>query len=353
MIPVIGLMYYFARGQEDYAMTEIETNMFRLVRMAASQEDRSIEGARQLLVTMSKYPEFISGDSRKRHRLLSAFAKENPLYSNFGIVDLNGNIIASSRPIPKNVNFSSRSFFRRTVQTRDFTVGHYMKDSYSRKATIQFGYPLLDDKNRMVAVSFVELDSSWLERFYDEALLPEGSIVTVFDAEGVVLMRYPKKNGWEGKQSAASAIFQYISSRQDGTARTAGLDGIQRIFAFTRLVGRGKEAIFIAIGVSETVAFKKARHAFHWAMAGIAIISFLSIIAAWMGSNWFILRRARALLEATKRLSYGDSNAHTGIATEERPDELGQLATAFDEMAASLKKRENELIEPNHRSMKR
>src|SRR5690242_12788072 len=66
----------------------------------------------------------------------------------------------------------------------------------------------------------------------------------------------------------------------------------------------------------------------------------LALVAAWFGGDVFILRQVKALLQATKRLGTGDLSSRTGLTNE--PGELGQLAQAFDQMAASLERQVKE-----------
>ena len=69
----------------------------------------------------------------------------------------------------------------------------------------------------------------------------------------------------------------------------------------------------------------------------LAIVAALATTAAWFGGDFFVLRRVRSLLSATRRLSTGDLGARTGVTTG--TGELHQLAHAFDEMAGSLQQR--------------
>jgi signal transduction histidine kinase/ActR/RegA family two-component response regulator len=70
-------------------------------------------------------------------------------------------------------------------------------------------------------------------------------------------------------------------------------------------------------------------------------VGLLALMAAWFGGELFILRQVRALSDATKRLGTGDMSSRTGL--HESPGELGQLAAAFDKMAAALQQRVKEL----------
>jgi signal transduction histidine kinase len=63
-----------------------------------------------------------------------------------------------------------------------------------------------------------------------------------------------------------------------------------------------------------------------------------ALVLAWLGGDLFILRRTRALVEATRRVAAGDLSARTRVPYGR--GEIGQLARAFDEMAAHLQVRD-------------
>lgn len=75
-------------------------------------------------------------------------------------------------------------------------------------------------------------------------------------------------------------------------------------------------------------------------LLGVALIFLLALGAAWLGGEFFILRRVRALLHATRRLEAGDWSARTGLPYGQ--GELSQLAQAFDNMTQVLEQRELE-----------
>ena len=67
---------------------------------------------------------------------------------------------------------------------------------------------------------------------------------------------------------------------------------------------------------------------------GLAVVILVALAAAWWAGDLLLLRRLRALVEATKRLGTGDLSARTGLPYGK--GELDQLARAFDDMATSL-----------------
>jgi signal transduction histidine kinase len=71
-------------------------------------------------------------------------------------------------------------------------------------------------------------------------------------------------------------------------------------------------------------------------LIGFAVV--LALAVAWFSGDLFIVRRTRALVAATRRIADGDLRARTRVPHGR--GEIGQLARAFDEMAAGLQARD-------------
>jgi signal transduction histidine kinase/HAMP domain-containing protein/ActR/RegA family two-component response regulator len=76
-----------------------------------------------------------------------------------------------------------------------------------------------------------------------------------------------------------------------------------------------------------------------------AAIGLVSLVAAWVGGELFVLRQVRELSRAARQLAAGDLSSRTGLSHE--ASELGDLARTFDNLADSLETRvkERELAE--------
>jgi methyl-accepting chemotaxis protein len=70
----------------------------------------------------------------------------------------------------------------------------------------------------------------------------------------------------------------------------------------------------------------------------IGLVATFTLVLPWLGGDLFIVRRARALIAATHRLTEGDLSARSGVPYGR--GEIGQLARAFDQMAAGLELRD-------------
>src|SRR5256714_6430076 len=72
-------------------------------------------------------------------------------------------------------------------------------------------------------------------------------------------------------------------------------------------------------------------------LAGIALATILLLLGAWYGTEVFVLRNIRTLLDTARRVQSGDLGARTGLHRER--DELNQVGREFDEMAETLQRR--------------
>src|ERR1051325_10514875 len=84
--------------------------------------------------------------------------------------------------------------------------------------------------------------------------------------------------------------------------------------------------------------------------AGFAI-GVLALIAAWFGGERFVFRKVRQLVQAVERVGAGDLSARTGLGGES--GEIGQLARAFDGMAATIEQRVREREQEEQRALNR
>jgi len=76
-------------------------------------------------------------------------------------------------------------------------------------------------------------------------------------------------------------------------------------------------------------------------LAGIALATILLLLGAWYGTEVFVLRNIRTLLDTARRVRSGDLGARTGL--HHGKDELSQVGREFDEMAETLQGRDLEL----------
>ena len=165
--------------------------------------------------------------------------------------------------------------------------------------------------------------------------LPSGATAVILDAGRQPLVRYPQ----DGTPPLEPELGKAITAQPEGVVQA---DSTARLYAFTP-VPRGS----LAIGIPLQSVFADVDQTRDTTLAAMELITVLALALAWVGSDFLILKRVRALVRATLRLGRGDLGARTGLAHWK--DELGQLASSFDDMAGTLEHDTNERIRAEQR----
>ena len=338
IIPAFGLMGYTTISQRQQAAVDAERDAVKLARLAAQEQSQLIAATHQLLLILSQLPAVKQPTTATAcSRILDELRNPYPYYTNFGVATPDGRIFCSALPMARPVNINDRSYFHRAIQSRDFSIGDYQTGRITGISAINFGYPVFDVGGNIKAVVFAALNLSWLNKLITNIELPADSTLTVVDSRGTILARLPEPDKWVGKSMRASALVSAILANQrEGTAEEPGLDGIIRLYAFAPLHNSPAGNVYVSVGIPKAVAFADANRDFARNLSLLLLVAVLALIAAWVGSDVFVLRRIHALTDAARRLGRGDLSARTGLSHD--TEELGQLARTFDDMAAAMQR---------------
>ncbi|MFN6484981.1 MULTISPECIES: cache domain-containing protein [unclassified Nostoc] len=337
VIPALGLILYTASEQRRTATAEAREQTLRLARLAANNQKQVVEGTRQLLMILAQMPVVRQGNSAECNQLLTDILKQHSVYANFAVLDAQGNTICTG--IPDGVNVKDRSYFQRALQTRKFTVGDYQIDRVTKKATLNFAYPILDKTGRSQTLVVAALDLAQLNQLAAQIKMPQGSVLSLVDSKGTLLVRYPNAQTWVGKSISPDAFARMKIAQGEGIDEVTSLDGVSRIFAFIPLGDNpAKPDGYIRIGIPKSEVFADADSLLVRNLISLGAVTFLAIAAAWVGGDIFFLQQIQSLVQTAKTLGNGQLNTRTGLA--HISGELGQLAQAIDEMAAALEARE-------------
>lgn len=346
VIPALGLTLYSNLEERQLRKAQVQEHALRLSRIVSADHERLIEDARKLLAALSRLPGVRDGKRAACDTLFADLLTRHSSYANLGVIGADGNVLCSGLPMTGQVYVGDRAYFRRARETRDFAIGDYQIGRVTGKATLNFGYPVLDDAGHVPAVVFAALDLAWLNELASQAGLPPGSMLTVIDRNGTILSRYPDDGKWVGKLMPESLVLKAMLTQQgNGTTEAPGTDGIPRLFSFAPFGGAAQSAnAYVSVGIPAAVAFAGANQILVLNLAALGLVAGLALAAAWMGGNLFIVRQIQALVRATKRVAAGELGVRSGLPRGQ--GELSQLAGAFDQMAESLERaHERRLLE--------
>ncbi len=345
LLPALGLILATAFEQRRLAAADAQTEALRLARIGALEQGQVFDGARQLLTSLVRSPEILNQNKVACSARFSELLKRFPIYTNLSAATPDGAVFCSAPPLRAPVNVGDRSYFQRALKTRDFALSEYVIGRISGRPTIAVAYPAIDEAGRVRAVVATALGLDWLGRLTAEAQLPRGSTLTVLDQSGVVFARYPDAGTWVGKAISDVPLVQAITTtRTEGMVEAVGLDGVPRLYVFTRLVtGPEPGDAYLAVGFPTAVVYAGATRLLARNLLALGVVSVFALALAWIAADRLVLRKARALVSVTRRLEAGDLSARTGESYGR--GELDELARAFDSMAAQLEARLGQLRE--------
>jgi signal transduction histidine kinase len=343
VIPAWGVIAYTASEHRRIAVAEIQRNVLRLAEFNAREEEQVFQGTRQILIALANFVRKRNDNPSECSAFCADLLKQFRRYANMGAVKSNGDVFCSAVPLGKPTNAANQSWLRRAVESGDFTVGDYHVGRITAKPVLVLSYPYRGVEGEPPAVVFAALDLKWLNRyiFEIESHLPDGSTIMQIDENAVVLARQPNAEQWLGQSMIENPIFSQILSQKKGVIEARGDEDIPYIYAFAPLHSSLRQRpVYMILGVPRQLAFADSNRVLGRNLTLLGIAALVALLAAWFGSDLFIMRQIKAMAQASRRLAAGEMGARTGLVYG--GGELGQLAKSFDEMATALEQHQAE-----------
>ncbi len=320
---------------------EVKNYTLRQVQAISAHHERVLDEARQLLLTLSRTCEFRSLNVPACQGLLQEILPQNPAYVGLGLANSQGTVVASSPPgLP--FNLKDERYFQDAMRTGEFTLGKYILRDDKLGVIIHLAQPILDQEDKLIGALVAVFDMNYLVRIFQDAHLPEYSVLTMTDAAGMRLTRFPETEKYTWVPDLPRMIERMSGSLEEGTFLETGVDGVRRLYGFKRQSLKGLSMPFLSfrLGIPVEHALAESRMVLYRNLALLGLAAFMSMALAWLLGEFTILRRLQKLVGTAELLGGGNLAARTGLARSR--DELGKLAWAFDGMAESLERRDKE-----------
>jgi signal transduction histidine kinase len=343
VLPALAVMLYTAWEQRQLDVTHISEKVAHLTKLEAREERQILEGGRHILEAMAHFLQRSDGDPLSCTSFFTSLLEHYQRYANFGAVKPDGQVFCSAVPLPGPADASDRIWFQRTLTSRQFAFGDYQIGRISKIPVLVLSYPAFSADGEILAVVFAALKLDWLNRLelYKEADLPAGTTLTKMDGTGVVLAHQPGSGRWSGQQFPVEEVRQAVLKKGRGLAEGKNPQGASSLYVFEPLISGWKNSeVYLILGVPKKVAYANSNRMMLRNMVGMGLIAVVALLAGWFGAEKVIVKPVNAMVKATSEFAAGNLNARTGMSAGR--DELGHLASAFDQMAERLEQRQTE-----------
>lgn len=351
VLPAVFILLYTGIEQRRLSIEETKQNLLLITHtMAETQLDLS-RSTRQLLSTLAVMPAIRNFDLKTSADIFQAVLKENPNYQNITLTALNGDVLASGRP-SSATNLKDRKHVSEALSKKSFAVGEYIISRVGPKVpAFAFACPVFSENNEPIAVLTAAIKLTQFSRIHEISGLPGKSFIAVTDHKGIRLFYYPEQENTNpvGKPIQKSAWKTARDTQEPGFFLGSGSDGIKRVSAFeqVRLTPEDPPYLYVWAGAPETEILATATAVMTrnllLMLSGTVVVLFI----AWVVGRKTLISPIMDLVELTSNFASGSLDARSQL--EKKPDEVGALARAFNEMAEAINSAQKILLDSEAR----
>ncbi|MGD9950354.1 MAG: cache domain-containing protein [Desulfobulbus sp.] len=339
VLPSLAILLYSGSELRHRVVNDAEDYSLRQVKSMAAHHERVVENARLLLMALAKSSEIRNLDVFACKAILSDILASNGAYVSLTLADAQGNVLVTV-PERRKAQFKQSAFFKKAKKTTAFIVGEYFLLPDKHRVAVQIGQPILGDTGQVRGVLVAEFDVGYFGAIFYDLHLPDQSVFTLTDMNGIRLTRFPETEKYTWVADLPQMVTLMSGKQEEGTFLETGVDGVSRLYGFKRIFLKGTPSAYLMIrlGIPVDQALSEARSVTIRNVALLILATILALGMAWCVAEFTMLRRLSSLILATSKLKQGNLTVRTGMSANE--GELGSLGAAFDSMAEGLEQKE-------------
>ena len=265
-----------------------------------------------------------------------------PGFAFVALVDSEGRVGCASDPAL--LSGENPAWASAATGVRTFTAGRFTRSGVHPGGVLPFYLPFPSQAEGAGGTLVAALDLNWLEhqlRGLKHAGSPflSSGVLTVADADGVILGRDVRHAEFVG-QPFPPAAMAITRATTPGILRMRSIDGTERLIGYTPPTPANCN-LSALVGFSEPELMGDIEHALLRGVTLLAAVSVVVFFVTLLAARRFITHPTQRLLAAARQWRSGDLTARARDC--DAGSEFGQLAIAWNAMAAVLRQREDEL----------
>ena len=336
IVPGMLLAVYTNLEQRRLGAARVQKDALKVVQLAAANQQGLIEATRRHLNGIAHLPQARGNDPERFDAFFAGMTKLYKDYTDLGLIETNGDLVSCSLGRNRWTNLVDRTHVKRALKTHDLAIGDYQAADPTIKASLPFGYPVLDKNGQIARVLYASLDLAVINALLAKAQLPKGGVIEVFDRSGKILGRNLEAEKWVGKPVADSPVFLSMAAKGENTAELSGVDGVKRLYAFTAISNGPEASLFVSVGIPTVLAYAETQHILIRNLIILLVVASIVLLAGWAYADRYVLHPVKALAKTARLVGSGDLGARTSL--DQATGELHELAEVFDDMAVSLQR---------------
>ena len=340
LLPALGFHAYAEFNARLVRQQLIEEEALRLVHLVSSEQQRIIDGAKQVLGVISGAPSVQDGVPDYCQRLLANLLKDTPRYLNAAVIGLDGRITCTAAPGKIGLDLSDRDYVREALNKDGPAISDYTIGRIDGSAMIAIAKRFNNRDGAIAGVVEVSVNLQWFGQQLEQLQLPPGATAAVADRHGVLLAHNPDSAQYAGRPIPAENRFTLEGDKIALTTSFRALNG-QRLTLAYLPPGAQPNGLGVAVGFDPDIAFAEITRANDTGLWLIGAGAGLSLALTGLIGNRIIRRPFQRLLTAASSWGAGSLAVRTHMLRD--GSEFGRLGGALDDMAEALEVREQRL----------
>lgn len=339
LIPASILVIHSGTHERENQKKYIEDKLWQITDfVAANQHDltTSVEQIEHLLFHLITDGSAL--DDETIQPVLANIMDNNHQVENIFIADSSGKVVVAADSNSKPDSIADHRSFINGKKTKKPASGECDSTMKPGSSAICFGFPLLTKQGDFRGLILIRYKIKLYENILKKADYTSNCNISIFDYNGTRLYShlFPEHVGQRDKL----ANFELMqNSREDHAFFEAlGSDGNVRLFCFLkiRLNEEATPYLYIRAGLPIKTVYADVNRKFLIEVLGLAAITLVSFLVAWLLGRQYIVNRILQLNAASQALA--DNKLDICLPVNEGA-ELGQLAMSFNNMVSQLRER--------------
>jgi signal transduction histidine kinase len=316
-LPALVLLVSICVLQVRREQSEVRQRALRTARATARRMREVRMESQALLARLASRPAIMAFDPAACRSDFSV-VDFLPRYADVFLFDSSGKLVCSGNTQAENERVSAlaRQWVETEMRAGRLHAGVAYEQTFAGQPMIMLVAPVQGSGGTIVLLELMSVIGR-------DALIP-GSVITVLDRRGTIVVRSDAPDVWSGQDAGQSAIAVLSSGANEGVADAPGIDGVRRQYGFVKLPDLGWT---VYVGVESAEILEPVREMLvNGAVGTVAIL--LVVIAMSMALARRIGRPIHALADAATV----DDGTYERVAVVEDPLELATLTSAFNRM---------------------
>jgi diguanylate cyclase (GGDEF)-like protein len=341
LLAVAPLMFeriHTIEGARAERTAQAHAQVIELARRGADAQDQIIVSVRALLQIVARVYARTPFDRDQCNQYLASLVGSIPYIRALSVADTDGRITCSIEPQAIGLNVADRAHFQHALHARQFALSDYLIRRLDGPPTMFATLPAIKTDGTVAGVVLAAINLEWIGELAATATRHPGASFLLIDGSGTLAAASANLESFVGKRFADRAMVRDMLAHDQGTLAGAGLDGGQHIFAYVRVPWTNAR---LAVGLDQAAVQADIDRDMGVGYFQLALIGALVLLLTWFGGEQLIVRPIRSLTRTVGRFGRGD--LHVRASDERWVAEFKPLASAFDDMADKLARREEEL----------